>query len=302
MNISRLIPYALLNEQVNVVMRDLCHMINYYYPNKEIARKTTDGLECFFGVECPSDYLGLPQWIHTARLSILDGEIKLLLSIDDTEEALANVDTVADSIQNNLSVLFGYKTRFFPTKVFCIGWSKTGTASITEALRTLGLFSLHGAPWVIGCMSHGCDVSEVTLNLSSIADYTSVSDLPICVLFRELDQEFPDSKFILTTRPEEDWIESVTSQLESHIEKQGIIEATTRWAYGSDQIDRQLCLQRYMQHRQEVLEYFTNRSDLLVIDIAEGDQWQKLCDFLNLPVPDSPFPHLNKRMINGAVE
>jgi hypothetical protein len=30
---------------------------------------------------------------------------------------------------------------------------------------------------------------------------------------------------------------------------------------------------------------------LLIFDVREG--WQPLCEFLGVPVPDEPFPHLN---------
>jgi hypothetical protein len=30
---------------------------------------------------------------------------------------------------------------------------------------------------------------------------------------------------------------------------------------------------------------------LLVYEVAEG--WEPLCDFLGVPVPDAPMPHLN---------
>jgi hypothetical protein len=32
---------------------------------------------------------------------------------------------------------------------------------------------------------------------------------------------------------------------------------------------------------------------LLVYDVSEG--WEPLCMFLRVPVPDEPFPHLNKK-------
>ena len=45
---------------------------------------------------------------------------------------------------------------------------------------------------------------------------------------------------------------------------------------------------------------------LLVWKVTEG--WQPLCEFLDLPVPDEPFPHLNdrteflNRIIDGSLE
>jgi hypothetical protein len=38
-----------------------------------------------------------------------------------------------------------------------------------------------------------------------------------------------------------------------------------------------------------------------------GDGWEPLCEFLELPVPDTPFPHLNdskvfaERIVDGAL-
>ncbi|MFI3157240.1 MAG: sulfotransferase [Methylococcaceae bacterium] len=295
MNISRSIPCGLFSEQVDVVLRDICRDINYSSPNKEIARKTA------FGLQCLSGWRELPEWIHSAELHVLEGEIKLNLCTDNADVTLADLEKAADGIQDDLSSLFSYKTRPFPNKVFCIGWSKTGTVSLTEALRMLGIFSRHFTPWIIGATYFDSDVSETAINFSSIADYTSVSDVPVCALFRELDQTFPGSKFILTTRPPESWIESAVLQHESLIERQGIMDPASRWVYGTDQIDRQLFLNRYLQHHQQVLEYFKYRSDLLAIDIAEDNQWQKLCDFLNLPIPDCPFPYLNRRAVSNNI-
>lgn len=76
----------------------------------------------------------------------------------------------------------------FRTRVFCIGWPKTGTTSLTEVLRILGLFSWHWAPWVISYKHIRSEISEFRIDFSGIGDYTAVSDLPICALYRELDK------------------------------------------------------------------------------------------------------------------
>lgn len=291
MKVSRSIPCALGREQVDIAIRDICRMINFDSSKDGIAKKTP------YGLQCSSGWNGLPEWIHTAELDVRDDEVMLHLHAGDPGAILADMDRVADSIRDGLAGLFGYKTRSFPTKVFCIGWSKTGTTSLTEALRMLGLFSWHTAPWIIGSEYFKSDVSAISLDFSCMANYTAVSDLPVCALFRELDEAFPNSKFILTTRPAESWIESALSQLQNSIKQYGMMGPMARWAYGTDQIDRDLLLQRYNRHNQEVLEYFKGRSDLLILDLAEGNEWGKLCGFLGLPVPDMPFPRLNIRRV-----
>ena len=43
------------------------------------------------------------------------------------------------------------------------------------------------------------------------------------------------------------------------------------------------------------MKYFRERpQDLLVLDFAKGDGWEKLCRFLGADIPESEFPHANK--------
>jgi len=49
-----------------------------------------------------------------------------------------------------------------------------------------------------------------------------------------------------------------------------------------------------IMHHEAVLRYFKNRPEkLFVMDICGGDDWTDLCDFLNCPPPNVPFPHVN---------
>jgi hypothetical protein len=53
-------------------------------------------------------------------------------------------------------------------------------------------------------------------------------------------------------------------------------------------------IQEFEEHNKQVIEYFKNSpSQLLVMNIIEGDGWNKLCNFLNKPIPNKPFPHKN---------
>ncbi len=55
-------------------------------------------------------------------------------------------------------------------------------------------------------------------------------------------------------------------------------------------INKENCIRAFEQHNKKVPE--TVPADrLLIFEAAEG--WEPLCNFLDLPVPDKPFPHLN---------
>ena len=54
-------------------------------------------------------------------------------------------------------------------------------------------------------------------------------------------------------------------------------------------------LNKYKAHNQEVINYFSGRNCLLVIDFNEENKWEVICDFLNKPVPTITYPHMNSR-------
>lgn len=56
--------------------------------------------------------------------------------------------------------------------------------------------------------------------------------------------------------------------------------------------DRAHAISVFEQHNAEV-QRTVPPERLLVYDVADG--WEPLCRFLGVPVPDQPFPFLNKR-------
>lgn len=172
-------------------------------------------------------------------------------------------------------------------KVFGIGFHKTGTKTLATALRQLG-YSVTGPNGVmdpdIGRNVHGMVHALVPL-------YDAFQDNPWPILFRELDETYPSSKFILTIRSTSAWIASQVLHF-------GTDETPMRkWIYGvgHPKGNEELYMARYEQHNREVLAHFRDRpGDLLTLDFPEGDGWEKLCPFLGRRIPEMPFPHANK--------
>ena len=51
----------------------------------------------------------------------------------------------------------------------------------------------------------------------------------------------------------------------------------------------------YQKHIQHVQDYFAKRpQDLLNLNIAGGEGWERLCPFVRQPVLKLPFPYKNK--------
>lgn len=75
--------------------------------------------------------------------------------------------------------------------------------------------------------------------------------------------------------------------------------AVTRCAYGIGAINAETFQKRYLQHQEQVLEYFSGRPDFLAIDISHGNPWQRLCGFLQLPVPRQANIFDNRNVVAG---
>lgn len=185
-----------------------------------------------------------------------------------------------------------------PTRVFGIGMHKTATTSLNRALKRLGLDSAHweNAHWAKAIWeevrAHG--------RSRTLERHYALSDLPIPLLFRELDRAYPGSKFILTVRDEAEWVESVRTHWSSknpfraQWDTDPFTHVVHRELYGRVKFDEVVMRERYRRHNAEVLEYFRDRpGDLLVMDMSRGAGWYQLCGFLRKPIPDGPYPRAN---------
>ena len=168
-------------------------------------------------------------------------------------------------------------------KVFGIGLPKTGTTSLRRAFKDLGIpfggiYELHN-PNII---AHCGDPFVLPLNK-----------------YKSLDIQFPDAKFILTLRADVDtWYDSLCRWAEKYKDHEGLLRQR-KSMYGA-RMPNTSFKGKYVDHWYGVLEYFNNKygwnydDKLLTVCWERGDGWDKLCEFLDKPVPDIPFPHKNK--------
>lgn len=191
------------------------------------------------------------------------------------------------------------------------GFGRTGTKSLKEALEQLGFGPCHHmhenierpelvSHWQNVAAGKPVDWKEV------FAGYRSQVDWPGAHVWRELSVAFPAAKVIHSVRPEEVWWNSFSKtigklgssyqqmQLPPHIRNmtEAAFEMIGRQTFDGKMADRDGALAVYNLRTQQVREAIPPER-LLVFDVVEG--WEPLCRFLNVPVPNMPFPHLNLR-------
>jgi len=180
-------------------------------------------------------------------------------------------------------------------KVFGIGLNKTGTTTLGECGKILGY----------RCTS--CDrallkevvlKNDFTLIKNTVDQFDLFEDWPWPLIYRELDQMYPGSKFILTTRKSEDvWIDSI----KSYSMKTSPIKHCRKLAYGFSfpHKHEQQYLDFYRKHNDNVRDYFSGRSsDFIELCWENGDDFEKLSNFLECNNPEVPLPHANKGIDN----
>lgn len=199
-------------------------------------------------------------------------------------------------------------------KVIGAGFGRTGTMSLKVALEELGagpcLHSLealssgngHAAAshWERIANGEQIDWREAFEGWGSTVDWLGAR------FYLEMLQAWPQAKVILSVRDPEDWYESCHASLHATRELAGALPAprdvapifrAVDNAIWEDLFDgrfgeRDYALEVFERHRLQVAATVPSER-LLIYDIREG--WEPLCELLDVPVPRTPFPHLNGR-------
>lgn len=164
-------------------------------------------------------------------------------------------------------------------KIFGIGLPKTGQSSLAIAMFTLGYKTIQ-YPYT----SYQIKKSDFAL------------DLPVVINYKQLDKKYPNSKFILTTRDFDSWLESMRNHYRlypaSKRHEQQLKFRLKFW--NTIRFNKKLMAKKYYEHIEDVNKYFKGRGkDLLIINIIAGEGWGKLCPFIDKKIPRRPFPKEN---------
>lgn len=189
------------------------------------------------------------------------------------------------------------------------GFGRTGTASLREALLLLGFERCHHmfevrddngqiAFWQRATAGEPVDWDE------GFAGYRAQVDWPGARFWRDLVSHYPDARVILSTRDAESWYRSFSKTIMPFIANRATLEEPRYRAIGEmcevllnqgifdgRMTDPAHAMAVYDRHVEEVRDTVPAER-LLLFDARKG--WEPLCRFLDVPVPDVPYPHTNK--------
>lgn len=179
-------------------------------------------------------------------------------------------------------------------KIFCVGLNKTGTTSLGDALEAMQYRRFGWDPGPCSKLLLNWYESRFEKFVETALRYDAFEDLPWPLVFKQMDDVFPNAKFILTIRKSsEEWLDS----MQVHIERINVRWFGHKLVYGSfDPVaDARMYLDVYENHNRAVREHFSGRDGkLLEIVVGSGTEDTSLANFLGIP-PIGSFPHANKR-------
>ena len=176
-------------------------------------------------------------------------------------------------------------------RIFGIGLNKTGTMSFDKALTILGFNSLHdGGPEVHNAVRRAIDDGEPLLSYLD-SSYDAFSDIGLLSRrFKMLDRQYRGSKFVLTVRPVDVWIDS----RRRHVERNLALKEAGEYHGSFLVIDEEKWSAEWEYHTTRVRAYFASRTDFLEVDLTRNPEWAPLCRFLGIPEPAEAFPWINR--------
>jgi hypothetical protein len=197
---------------------------------------------------------------------------------------------------------------------------RTGTLTQKMALEMLGLGPCYHMVDVLADLDQA-GLWESALDgehpWEQIFDgFHSTVDWPGGYFYRELIDVYPEAKVLLSVREPDAWERSMRqtvwavrhgeslirllSSAQAHVNPQwqGFLQMIDRlvWedkgTFASGHATPEQLIETMTRHNEEVRRSVPPER-LLVWSVAEG--WEPLCEFLELPVPEEPFPHINDR-------
>lgn len=198
-------------------------------------------------------------------------------------------------------------------KVFCIGFPKTGSTSLEQALKDLG--------YRLGAQQQGGLLLEAyaARNFKAIVEFCLTADAfqdsPFCFPFTyiALDQSFRNAKFILSVRDDADqWYRSLVrfhgnlfaggripvkdDLLKANYCYPTYVWDSMRFVWNTPEDDlyhKPSLISHYDRHNADVRDYFRRKSNLLEINLSVEGDYGRLCKFLGKEPVGDDFPWLN---------
>ncbi|KAJ5881229.1 uncharacterized protein N7473_012282 [Penicillium subrubescens] len=227
------------------------------------------------------------------------------------------------------SKLSAPKTATHPPPILCLGMARTGTASLAESLRMLGIPNVHHGTQVIGpefqkqwsVFDRAADAAFPVLPTytgkpftraewdEAFGEYGAVTDIASFYAMSLLNA-YPDAQVILVERDIDSWLKSVEQVfkpwqsksrvrmihwIESFIgSREGTVSLKFELGWTESNHPRDIYGNARAAYERHYREIRASVPPERLLDYRLEDGWEPLCRFLGKDVPDVSFPRVNE--------
>ena len=207
-------------------------------------------------------------------------------------------------------------------KIIGAGLPRTGTNTLKESLEKLGYVKAYHMKELIvhpENLHYWLTLKETgTTQWDELYNgFQATVDFPAYPWYKEHMKQYPDAKVILTVRPFEKWYTSVDSTIWKAGPQNALqkiiklfkllfnprlksVSKCIKFAKGTifkvhfqGKFKDKIFAEKMFNKHIEDVKAFVPAEKLLIYDVSDG--WGPLCKFLNVPEPNEPLPHLNKK-------
>lgn len=218
-------------------------------------------------------------------------------------------------------------------KLIGAGLPRTGTLSQKVALEIIGFGPCYHMVNVLGDLSEAPRWRRAVEGDPDwegiLGGFEATVDWPGSYFYKELIEAYPDAKVLLSVRDGESWAHSMRETIWGLFYGDILIRELSNarakvdpdWAGYLDMMREMWrrsglmpggpettpeAMAEAMERFQDEVQQTVPSERLLVWSVTDG--WEALCEFLDVDVPDMPFPHLNdskefnERVIDGSLQ
>ncbi|KAJ5851471.1 uncharacterized protein N7529_010856 [Penicillium soppii] len=216
-----------------------------------------------------------------------------------------------------------YCTREVPMKVIMLGFPRTGTVSLTCALKVLGFNNAYHGRDALTFNPRDCELWWKALQAKYegkgkefgrkefdqlLGHCQAVSDIPAICFAEELIAAYPNAKVILTVRDVDEWQESVRKSVMKQVRDPLLypmilldhllfmpwrwvrpVFLKSRYVLWGDDFEKNG--KKAFEDHYKKIQAMVPPEKLLLYHAKEG--WEPLCKFLEVPVPEMAMINVN---------
>lgn len=196
-------------------------------------------------------------------------------------------------------------------KIFVLGLPKTGTNSISAAVDSMGFevagygknvyhtklsrfllkfnISLSHIPWYFTEKDFQNKKKLLKKAIRHTKHFDCFQDMPWPMFYKELENVYPDAKFILTSRNVDSWIKSQINHFGNHYNHLNY----HFYSEGAPVGNESLYMDKFESHNQAVINHFKDSRNFLHLKLEDTNKLETLENFLQKTSSLDSYPIKN---------